>query len=146
MTMRNKRGFTLIELLVVVAIIALLISILLPSIESARAQARAVVCRTKLHDLHTAQNNYALQFADWIPCPQVHTRGPSLSHSPGSRQDWPLVPGLPGPGLHRDTALRGRVLHNALGRDVEDRRDAEEPARGGRPAQVRLGHLPHVHA
>ena len=67
MIMRNKRGFTLIELLVVVAIIALLISILLPSIESARAQARAVVCSTKLHDIHTAQNNYALQFSDWIP-------------------------------------------------------------------------------
>ncbi len=55
----DKRGFTLIELLVVVAIIALLISILLPSLSRAREQARRVTCLTNLRSISTSCLIYA---------------------------------------------------------------------------------------
>ena len=56
-----RRGFTLIELLVVVSIIALLISILLPSLSSAREQARMVKCSANLRAI---SNGVALYVQD----------------------------------------------------------------------------------
>lgn len=63
----NPRAFTLIELLVVVAIIALLISILLPSLREAREQAKVATCVSNLRTLMTATLFYFEDFGDTIP-------------------------------------------------------------------------------
>jgi len=59
-------AFTLIELLVVVAIIAVLLSILLPSVERARDQARQVLCLTNLRAQGQAASFYADENHDWF--------------------------------------------------------------------------------
>jgi prepilin-type N-terminal cleavage/methylation domain-containing protein len=56
---KSKAGFTLIELLVVVAIIAVLISILLPALSAAREQARSVLCLSNLRMQGLAHLQYA---------------------------------------------------------------------------------------
>jgi len=55
----KRNGFTLIELLVVVAIIAVLVAILLPSLSRARNTARAVVCKSNMRNLSLALSYYA---------------------------------------------------------------------------------------
>jgi len=64
---RARRGFTLIELLVVVAIIALLISILLPSLRDAREQAKVAKCLANLKQINTSAVQYFLDFNDNFP-------------------------------------------------------------------------------
>ena len=56
--MRQKSGFTLIELLVVIAVISVLMAILVPALQTAREQARAVVCSTNLRSIGVALRYY----------------------------------------------------------------------------------------
>ena len=56
---RKKDGFTLIELLVVIAIISLLVSILLPSLNRARALAREIICMSNLRSLGLQSHLYS---------------------------------------------------------------------------------------
>lgn len=63
----RELAFTLVELLVVVAIVALLISILLPSFKRARDQAKAVKCGGLQHGFANGLATYYTEYQQWIP-------------------------------------------------------------------------------
>jgi prepilin-type N-terminal cleavage/methylation domain-containing protein len=64
---RPNRAFTLIEVLVVVAIIALLVAILLPSLNRARENARATVCKTHLDQVYKGHVFYSQDHKQFFP-------------------------------------------------------------------------------
>jgi prepilin-type N-terminal cleavage/methylation domain-containing protein len=67
MDRRRLRAFTLVELLVVVGIIAVLISLLLPALNSAREQSRRVVCLSNQRQLYVYLRMYGAQNKDAVP-------------------------------------------------------------------------------
>lgn len=94
-----RRAFTLIDTLLVIAIVALLITLLLPAIGSARAAARDVVSLSNLHTHTTVFQMYAADWNEYLPCvtrPDVDRtiiRGcGGWGYSPyfGATQVWPI--------------------------------------------------------
>ena len=62
---RRRGGFTLVELLVVIGIIALLISILLPTLSRVQKHARRLQCQASLKQFANAQFMYANENKGW---------------------------------------------------------------------------------
>ena len=57
--MNRPKAFTLIELLIVIAVLALLLAILIPSLRKSRRSAQKVVCNSNLKQIGVAANLYA---------------------------------------------------------------------------------------
>jgi len=65
--MKKRMGFTLIELLVVISIIALLLSILMPSLKKAKQASRKVLCVSNLKQWGIAWSMYSSDNKSLVP-------------------------------------------------------------------------------
>ena len=103
-------GFTLVELLVVIAIIGILVTLLLPAVQSAREAARRIQCLNNLKQMGLAVHNYTSTHGV-LP---IGSTGPST----GSRADGErlhglfshMLPFLEETAVHDDLNLTGDML------------------------------------
>src|SRR2546430_13486093 len=81
----KREAFTLVELLVVIGIIAVLISILLPTLGKARAAAQTVACASNARQIALAIKLFAQEHRGYMPT--VSDKDWAWQRDPG-RQIW----------------------------------------------------------
>ena len=112
--MKRRSAFTLIELLFVVAIIAILIALLLPAIQSAREMARRAQCTNNLLQLGIGMGNYASTHSVFPPG-VVNDKGPILNLPHGYHHSWvvQILPFIGQDNVYRRIDLRRGVYESA---------------------------------
>jgi prepilin-type N-terminal cleavage/methylation domain-containing protein len=133
---RGSRGFTLVELLVVIGIIALLVGILLPSLNKARDAAKRTACLANLRSLGQLVTMYANQYKGQIPIGCSAT-GATFSSTPSNyflaRKESATQVRFVGLGMLYSAGLLGRG-NGAAGTGVDS--DASEGLVFYCPSQV----------
>jgi prepilin-type N-terminal cleavage/methylation domain-containing protein/prepilin-type processing-associated H-X9-DG protein len=111
------RGFTLVELLVVVAIIALLLAILIPSLQRARQVTEAVVCKSNLRQVMTTVIIYCDDNRSVFPVNRRRRIGLQSGSLPRSLVDaeyltysTPTVPQTEWPSAERGATKLPKIL------------------------------------
>lgn len=89
-----RAAFTLVEMLVVIAIVAILIALLIPSLSRAQYAAKIVVCQAQLKQVGTGLLSYTSDFKDNYP-----RRGVDLTNA---CEAYILAVRLPGFGISAD--------------------------------------------
>jgi type II secretory pathway pseudopilin PulG len=107
---RRAAAFTMIELLMVVTIVGLLVSLLLPAIQSSREAARQVQCANNLMQLGVALGNYASTHRV-LPPGVVDDKGPILNLPQGYHYSWTvqILPFIERGNISRGFDLRKSV-------------------------------------
>ena len=80
----RPHGFTLIELLVTISILALLLGMLVPSLQNALSLAKRVKCQSNLRHIALAIHLYAEAHEEWLPVAAPHELGGQQGRVPGS--------------------------------------------------------------
>ncbi len=89
----GRRGFTLIELLVVISIIGVLVGLLLPAIQAARAAARRTQCSSNMHNIALGIVSYVNVNGKFPPA-GVITDDPNKHNTPLPLMDVPRSAGI----------------------------------------------------
>jgi prepilin-type N-terminal cleavage/methylation domain-containing protein/prepilin-type processing-associated H-X9-DG protein len=84
---KRWRGFTLVELLVVIAIIGILVSLLLPAIQSSRESARRASCTNEMRQLIVAVLDYDMAH-EHLPAGTINPKGPIQNLPNGQHISW----------------------------------------------------------
>ncbi len=110
--MKRRAAFTLIELIMVVSIIAVLIALLLPAVQSSREQARRGQCTNNLLQLGLALANYASAH-NVLPPGVVNDKGPILNLPKGYHVSWAvqILPFIEQNNVYRRFDFRYGVYH-----------------------------------